>query len=126
MSIKQAVKNTPVVGALVRRIYRTLTNSTDSFLNSENYWRKRYESGGNSGDGSYGHLAIFKSEIINDFVSKMHIQSIIEYGCGDGNQLKFALYPKYIGFDVSPEATNICSRMFSSDSTKVFKLMSDY
>ena len=38
------------------------------FKNSTDYWIKRYESGGNSGCGSYDRLSEFKSGIINNFV----------------------------------------------------------
>ena len=30
----------------------------------------------------------FKAEIINNFIEKNDIQTIIDYGVGDGNQLK--------------------------------------
>jgi hypothetical protein len=51
---------------------------------------------------------------------------LIEYGCGDGNQLSLARYPEYIGFDVSPKALSMCIQKFSSDGTKTFKLMNTY
>ena len=93
--------------------------STPSF-NSKNYWNNRYLNNDNSGAGSYGILAAFKAEIINDFVSTHDITSIIELGCGDGNQLKLANYKNYVGFDVSSEAIKICSRTFEGDNTKKF------
>ena len=40
------------------------------FKGSKKYWESRYVNEGNSGPGSYGILAVFKSEIINNFVSK--------------------------------------------------------
>ena len=51
---------------------------------------------------------------------------MIEYGCGDGNQLKYAKYPSYIGYDVSPKAISMCREIFDGDSTKTFRLMSEY
>ena len=42
-------------------------------FNSKEYWEKRYLSKNNSGAGSYGHLAEFKSEIINEFLDKHNI-----------------------------------------------------
>ena len=58
---------------------------------SSKYWNERYKHGGNSGDGSYGHLAEYKAEIINDFIEENQIHNIIEFGSGDGNQLKYML-----------------------------------
>ncbi len=52
--------------------------------------------------------------------------SVVEYGCGDGNQLKMATYPQYLGFDVSPAAISMCKSVFNGDATKQFRLMSEY
>ncbi len=65
------------------------------FPGSDKYWEQRYAVGGNSGVGSYGKFANFKAEVINKFVREHKIKSVIEFGCGDGNQLKLANYPSY-------------------------------
>ncbi len=93
---------------------------------SEEYWMDRYKSGGNSGPGSYDDLARFKADLLNKFVQTENIQSIIEYGCGDGNQLSLSRYPSYIGFDISPEAIRLCREKFRKDNSKTFNLMKDY
>ena len=56
--------------------------------NSMDYWNERYSSGGNSGTGSYGELAFYKADFINKFIDANQILSVVEFGCGDGNQLK--------------------------------------
>jgi hypothetical protein len=66
------------------------------FPGSGKYWDNRYKKCGNSGAGSYGKLAEFKADILNKFISKNNIQSVIEFGCGDGNQLLLANYQCYI------------------------------
>ncbi len=48
------------------------------------------------------------------------IRSVIEFGCGDGNQLSLADYPAYIGLDVSQSAIKICKSRYSGDATKSF------
>ncbi len=96
------------------------------FKNSNEYWKKRYQKGGNSGPGSYNHLAEFKADVINGFIDKENINSVIEFGCGDGNQLKLMNYLKYTGFDVSTTALGICKSIFHGDQTKEFKLTDDY
>lgn len=90
------------------------------FTGSTVYWQQRYIKGGNSGPGSYGNLALFKADIINDFVKNNNIQTIIEWGCGDGNQLTFAKYKSYVGIDVSPEAIKLCRTIFKNDKSKKF------
>lgn len=89
-------------------------------FNSAEYWEKRYQSGRNSGAGSYGRLAKYKAQVLNEFVAENNIESVIEWGCGDGNQLKLAKYPKYIGLDVSEKSIEICQSEFANDHTKEF------
>ncbi|RPH29456.1 hypothetical protein EHN07_05835 [Buttiauxella warmboldiae] len=97
-----------------------MTNATLTFEHSAQYWDDRYRLQGNSGAGSYGCLADFKAEIINHFVAEENIQSVMEFGCGDGNQLSLSRYPCYTGFDVSEHALQRCNNRFASDSTKSF------
>jgi hypothetical protein len=92
------------------------------FAGSVNFWEQRYARGGTSGDGSYGALANEKASFLNSFIHERRVRSIIEFGCGDGNQLALADYPQYIGLDVSPSAIKMCIRRFASDSTKSFFL----
>jgi len=92
------------------------------FPGSAQYWEDRYKKGGTSGSGSYNRLAEFKARILNDYVKIHNIKSIIEFGCGDGNQLSLARYPSYIGLDVAPSAIAMCAERFSNDSTKSFFL----
>ena len=123
--MKNFIKNWPVIGDLARRIYKYIPFRESAFKGSKNYWEKRYLAGGNSGNGSYNELAEFKADILNNFVSENNISSIIEFGCGDGNQLLLAKYPAYVGFDVSSEAIRICKDIFEGDATKSFKLLGD-
>ena len=97
-----------------------------NYFSSKEYWENRYRTGGNSGQGSYSHLAEFKSAVLNEFVLLNKVASVIEFGCGDGNQLMLATYPKYTGYDVSSTALDLCRTKFRDDSTKEFALMSAY
>lgn len=123
--IKKAIRDIPFVGD---RLWRALRSSRGEveFPGSEAYWEQRYRTGGNSGAGSYNQLAQFKSEVLNALVAERGIRSVIEYGCGDGNQLRFAKYPRYLGFDVSAEAVRLCQQAFAADGSKSFKLLSEY
>jgi cyclopropane fatty-acyl-phospholipid synthase-like methyltransferase len=109
--------------ALARRAKRLLGAGD---FNSGDYWERRYEAGGNSGAGSYSHLAEFKAKILNDFVKCEGVASVIEFGCGDGNQLMLARYPVYVGYDVSKSAVHRCRERFRGDGTKRFELVRDY
>ncbi|ADE72418.1 MULTISPECIES: class I SAM-dependent methyltransferase [Priestia] len=86
------------------------------------YWEENYSNGGTSGKGSYGVLAQFKGDVINQFIKGKRIHKVIEFGCGDGNQLKYMNYPSYLGMDISPTSIDICSKMFGKDKTKSFLL----
>lgn len=103
-----------------KKIARRLNARINGFQGSGDYWEERYQKGGTSGAGSYGKLAVYKAGIINEFVNGHNIQSILELGCGDGNQLLLANYPSYVGYDVSPTAIAICKQLYNSDKTKTF------
>ena len=91
-------------------------------FNSKKYWNARYVKGENSGSGSYDELAQFKADVINDFVEKNHIKSIVDYGVGDGNQLKLFNTENliYTGIDVSEFIISKCKENFKDDKTKKF------
>ncbi|MBN7762760.1 hypothetical protein JYP52_16590 [Nitratireductor aquibiodomus] len=84
------------------------------------YWEKRYRDGGNSGAGSYGRLAEFKAEVINSFIDRHQIQTVLDLGCGDGNQLSLLEIPSYIGADISEDALERCRRRYGGDASKAF------
>jgi SAM-dependent methyltransferase len=104
----------------IRRV--SLLRQRISFPGSARYWDRRYGLGGTSGDGSYGAMAAAKAEFLNNFVAGNGVNSVIEFGCGDGHQLSFADYPRYVGLDVSRVAIELCKRRFADDRTKSFFL----
>ncbi|MCW2586899.1 MAG: glycosyl transferase group 1 [Frankiales bacterium] len=90
------------------------------FVGSASYWERRYATGGDSGVGSYDQLAQFKATTLNRFVADHGVASVVELGCGDGNQLALAEYPSYIGLDVAPSAVDRCIAAFRDDPSKSF------
>ena len=82
--------------------------------------------GGSSGSGSYGVEAEAKAAYLNEFVSDHGVHSVIELGCGDGNQLRLTKYPSYLGFDVSQTAVARCKELFAGDGAKDFLLLDEY
>src|SRR5262245_15823168 len=111
VSVKDFVMRIPILRDIARKAYRRLPEVSQPlrrFPGSGRYWEDRYGTEGNSGVGSYGKFAAFKAEVINVFVAARGVQSVIELGCGDGNQLKLAQYPKYTGYDVSETAVRKC------------------
>lgn len=95
-------------------------------FNSKEYWENRYKMNGTSGAGSYGILCDFKAKIINEFISKNDIKSVVEFGCGDGNQLKTFNCNTYTGYDVSQSVINKNIETYKLDSTKRFYLYDNY
>jgi len=124
--MKNLIKKIPILRSMARVVYFTFIEPFKSFPGSEDYWKQRYKSGGTSGAGSCHKLAEFKADVLNGFVREKQIRTIIEYGCGDGSQLRLSECPSYIGFDVSSEAISQCKHIFSDDKTKTFKLMGQY
>ena len=118
----------PLMNSLQRLLLRTpllwrVAHLFESrFPGSVRYWESRYQDGGNSGAGSYGALAQFKADFLNSFVIKEDIQSVIEFGCGDGAQLALAVYPHYVGLDVTKSAVKMCIEKNHDDASKSFFL----
>lgn len=122
------------VRKFIKRVYAHLHNPKDkqlattniSFTSSQEYWEQRYLQGGTSGAGSYGILAKYKADIINNLLVEHSINSAIEFGCGDGSQLKAIRYSSYIGYDVSQTSIRMCKELFCSDNSKEFHLASEH
>lgn len=119
-AVKKTLKNIPVLGSVLIKIHSLLRPNKLSFTTSQEYWEKRYQVGMTSGSGSYGRLAEFKADFLNDFVQKNKIDSVIEFGCGDGNQLTLANYPTYLGMDVSDKAISLCKKKFNKKESYTF------
>lgn len=74
----------------------------------KNYWETRYYNGGNSGRGSYGSFREFKLSVINQFIEKHTIGSLVDIGCGDGSIAEGIVVPGYTGLDISASAVEKC------------------
>jgi SAM-dependent methyltransferase len=124
MTLREKIKQVPVIGWTTKGLWdmmRPIRFCLTEF-HSPHYWDARYAAGGNSGTGSYGDLAKFKASVLNDFIIEQHINSVIEFGCGDGNQLSLSKYPNYLGLDVSPRAVKRCQELFCEDASKRFMM----
>ena len=118
--IGKTIGKIPLVGDLAKAVVKKVRYSNDKFQGSKNYWEERYAAGGNSGYGSYNKFAEYKADVINKFVADNGIQTLVEFGCGDGNQLTLAKYPHYIGIDVSSTVIDQCLKLFAGDDSKEF------
>jgi len=110
----------PFARSLLHRLFPA--RHQPKVASSAAYWEQRYAAAGTSGAGSYGRLAEFKAEVLNRFVRENAIASVIEFGCGDGNQLRLADYPAYLGLDVSQHSIDLCRAAFAGDASKRFAL----
>ncbi len=119
MSFAKFVTSIPVLGPVAVKVKKAVFGQK-KFPGSAEYWESRYATGGNSGAGSYSNLAAHKADVINAFVAEHNLQTVIEFGCGDGNQLLLGAYPHYIGLDISPTIIRKCMAMFADDKTKSF------
>lgn len=85
------------------------------------YWENRYKSGATSGAGSYGHLALWKAEIVNKIYQDESPSTVLEFGCGDGAQLGLYQFSSYVGLDVSERAVDLCKETYRFDYSKQFQ-----
>jgi len=105
MAIKQTIKSLPILGPMAGLVY--VAARKRKFRGSDTYWTSRYTRGKDSGSGSYGKFAAFKAGVLNDFIRENAIESVIEFGCGDGNQLGLMECPRYLGYDISITGTRM-------------------
>lgn len=98
-----------LLAKIKRQLFR---KKIKEFTTSPEYWEKRYRLGGTSGKGSYGDEAQYKADFITRFLAEHSINNIIDFGCGDGNNLSLIEYPNYLGIDVSNTAVKTCSKLF--------------
>lgn len=91
-------------------------------LDYRGYWEKRYSTGGNSGAGSYGEHAAYKASVVNRLIEQHGIHSILELGCGDGNQLGLLEAERYVGVDISRAAVDRCRNAYAHDHSKQFMI----
>ena len=89
-------------------------------LHSDEFWDSIYSQKRNSGTGSSGYLAQFKADIVNQFLKTNNVKTVIELGCGDGNQLSLINYEDYTGVDVSPYIIEKLKEKFADDKSKHF------
>lgn len=117
-----------VPGALsVARLLRARFASANAdFAGSAAYWRGRYAAGGDSGTGSYGKFAQFKARVLNAHFAEQGITKAIEFGSGDGNQLKLLVIDDYLGVDISADAITACKRSFEHVPGRRFVLADEY
>lgn len=116
LTIRELIR--PLPG--VRRM--SLLRQQLAFRDSANFWEHNYARGETSGTGSYGTAAEAKASFLNTLVRDTGVRSVVEFGCGDGNQLSLAQYPRYVGLDVSRTAIGMCRQRFAADPAKSFFL----
>ncbi len=86
-------------------------------FNVEKYWENRYinaenKKGYGSGYGSDKEELKFKVDFVASFMIDNNIKTLCDYGCGSGNfLLSFPkIYTKYIAYDISENAIEICNK----------------
>lgn len=101
------------------------------------YWEYRYAAGGDSGAGSKGFNYEFKRDYINHIIKRYDLRTIVDFGCGDGQQLREVLLepsvergPKpvleeYYGIDVAPTAIKWCHELYTTWPMYHFDLLKD-
>ena len=120
--MRSVLKKIPGLAWLVKKIRRIKTEPFDS----TRYWQQRYRKGGNSGGKQYTQTTEFKIDYLNKLVEDKGIETIIEFGCGDGDVLSNFKVKQYTGLDVSSDVIDLCKRRFKSDSSKKFYTVDQY
>lgn len=65
------------------------------------YWIERYNRGGSSGAASYGRSAVARGQYISTLIRGYQCTHVIDFGCGDVDQVQQIKVPFYMGVDAS-------------------------
>lgn len=122
--MKRLIKELPTTRVVSNYLWKLRNRRTPSV--SRSFWEKRYSDGGTSGPGSYGQLCEFKAATINEIVRRYSVSTIVDFGCGDGNQIKGIHGADYLGVDVSEDAVNRCRALYADDPRKRFVVADEY
>ena len=85
------------------------------------YWDRRYARGEDSGVGSRGESLKYKADYLNSAFKKYDIESVFDFGCGDGNLVSLLNTKLYFGIDVSVESIRACRIRFRSENGYYFE-----
>jgi SAM-dependent methyltransferase len=121
-SFYTTIRNTPWIWKIVSsvRYLPGFYSLRKRWFRSTTHWQRHYERGDDSGPGSYGESALYKADLINRVVRERGIRSIIDLGCGDGNQLAYLDVDQYLGLDVSKLAIQRCIARHGSNPKRSF------
>lgn len=127
--LSRAVTQWTRFGDSRRRIRRVCGVAVDRVLwsiagGSSRFWDLHYRAGGTSGPGSVGELRSYKATFLNNFVAQHSVSRVVEFGCGNGDQLEEASYPEYVGLDISEAVVQRAIRRYRGDSSKSFFIYS--
>jgi len=106
--------------SFVNQFKNYFSNSTARRIGLRKVLGKRYARGGNSGGGSFGTNAEYKANVVNKIIQLEKVESVLEFGCGDGNQLTLFNFDYYTGLDISQTAISRCESMYTNHSKKKF------
>lgn len=86
----------------------------DPNFNTQKWWDTRYAAGGHSGLGSHTVHYLFKRDYVNSVIRRYDIQSVVDFGCGDGSQIEEINVISYQGIDVSASAVERCRNLYKN------------
>jgi len=95
-------------------------NCASTVSSSAQHWETHYSLGGTSGEGSEGRVASYKRDVINQLISDLRIESVVEFGAGDGVLCSMINYSSYVGYDVSLTTISNLRSKFAGDVHRKF------
>jgi hypothetical protein len=95
-----------------RKIAHILSRLTGTY-DARCYWDQRYRSGEDSGSGSREFNWQFKTDYINSIIKKYSVRSVVDFGCGDGMQIRDLQVREYLELDISPVALAMCRKLYA-------------
>ncbi len=100
-------------------------SSQNKAFDVTHYWQERYAHGEGSGKGSEGRNYEYKRDYINQIIEKHKIGRIVDFGCGDGTQIRELRIHQYHGIDIAESSILRCRKMYANHPGFRFEVYGD-
>lgn len=90
-------------------------------FNTRRYWNRRYQRGSGSSFEPHEGVINFETGLINEFIKKHEIKSVLDMGCGDGSVFqRLRNLPIYHGMDISSIIIARMQQKYEKDDSRMF------
>ncbi|MBW3041825.1 class I SAM-dependent methyltransferase [Prochlorococcus marinus] len=125
-----SIKNHIIIKIITKvKSLKIFKNLVDRLYNSSMYWKYRHIINSSFWYNQYNHSTEKSRNIYSDISKKYSLNTFFEFGCGSAPNLKNIITNhskdiKYLGYDISNKAIDVCREKYSDKSYKFINKIS--